>query len=228
MRTPRMSQQCPRVRIPVSSVADARQQLDFDEFYAMLPRRVRDHHRSREIRKWFTDADTDGSGELSVHEFFRWTLSQEALKHGAGSIESICQRYDKHQSGVLNLFQFERLCTDMNFSGDALDIFRVLDTKKTGFLSYAEIQEAVQSHDIHFGVKAERLLTTVAWSWHEGVVQDKKEMLEREMEGARPPVPCNSSPYLANSFASKRRIRASAIMRLSCGARVSTWCGQAG
>ena len=49
---------------------DGNQSLDFEEFLAMMPTRVREENSSEDIKKWFTLADTDGSGEISVNEFF--------------------------------------------------------------------------------------------------------------------------------------------------------------
>ena len=45
-------------------------QLDFEEFYAMQPVRLRDEHSAAEIRTWFDAADSDGDGVLSCNEFF--------------------------------------------------------------------------------------------------------------------------------------------------------------
>ena len=72
---------------------DGNERLDFEEFYAMFPRRVRESHSADEIRNWFAAADADHSGELSINEFFVWTLSGAAAQHGANSLRAICEKY---------------------------------------------------------------------------------------------------------------------------------------
>ena len=41
---------------------DGNQQLDFEEFLAMQPRKIRETHSAAEIRTWFESADLDGDG----------------------------------------------------------------------------------------------------------------------------------------------------------------------
>jgi Ca2+-binding EF-hand superfamily protein len=74
--------------------ADGDQQLDFDEFQAMLPHRVRELHRTSEIRQWFDAADTDNSGTLSISEFFTWSLGHAAEKYGATALEAAFAKSD--------------------------------------------------------------------------------------------------------------------------------------
>ena len=40
--------------------ADGNQELDFEEFYAMMPRRLQDTCSTHEIRTWFNAIDIDG------------------------------------------------------------------------------------------------------------------------------------------------------------------------
>ena len=51
------------------------QELDFEEFYAMQPQRLREQFSVEEIRKWFDAADADHNNVLSINEFFLWTIS---------------------------------------------------------------------------------------------------------------------------------------------------------
>ena len=67
---------------------DGNLSLDFEEFYAMQPKNIRDSHSSEAIRAWFDAADTDGNGTLSIDEFFVWSLSNAATKFGSASIEA--------------------------------------------------------------------------------------------------------------------------------------------
>ena len=48
---------------------DGNQKLDFEEFYAMLPRLMRERFTPSEIQQLFKAADANGDGEVSVNEF---------------------------------------------------------------------------------------------------------------------------------------------------------------
>lgn len=50
------------------------QKLSFEEFYCMLPRQLVDRFSTDLIREWFDQADDDGSGYLSIDEFFKWSI----------------------------------------------------------------------------------------------------------------------------------------------------------
>ena len=67
--------------------ADGNMRLDFDEFHAMLPVEVRDEFDSAQLRAWFDAADLDGSGELSMSEYFVWTLRNATETHGGNVID---------------------------------------------------------------------------------------------------------------------------------------------
>ena len=45
-----------------------------------------DNFASADIQRLFEAADTDGSGQLSVDEFFNWSLSLSAQRHGSRSL----------------------------------------------------------------------------------------------------------------------------------------------
>ena len=47
-------------------------QLDFEEFVAVQPSRIRETHSEKEMRSWFDMADENGNGTLSINEFFKW------------------------------------------------------------------------------------------------------------------------------------------------------------
>ena len=48
---------------------DGNEKLDFEEFFAMLPRYIREHHTVDAIKVWFHAADKDNSGDISINEF---------------------------------------------------------------------------------------------------------------------------------------------------------------
>ena len=90
-------------------------ELEWDEFYHMQPPKVRRERSVAEIREWFEEADEDGDGTVSVHEFFRWTLT----RHLKG-IEDVFRRYDNDGVGSLDLAEFTRVADDSEsmISGD--------------------------------------------------------------------------------------------------------------
>ena len=69
-----------------AEVDDGDQELDFEEFLAMMPRLIRKTHSTEEIRVWFDSADVDGSGLLSINEYFKWTLAMNATQHGSDAL----------------------------------------------------------------------------------------------------------------------------------------------
>ena len=69
-----------------AEVDDGDQELDFEEFLAMMPRKLREVHPTEEIRVWFDSADDDGNGMLSINEYFKWTLGMNAAQHGSESL----------------------------------------------------------------------------------------------------------------------------------------------
>ena len=56
----------PNFRTDDNPAGDAK--LDFEEFYAMQPRSIREAHSQEDVRAWFESADLDGNGVLSVNE----------------------------------------------------------------------------------------------------------------------------------------------------------------
>ena len=83
---------------PFTALCAGNQKLDFEEFLAMQPRRVREAYSSDSIEKWFQAADTNGDGTLSINEFFRWSLTNSAKKYGAEALQTIFEKYDQDRS----------------------------------------------------------------------------------------------------------------------------------
>ena len=70
--------------------------LDYEEFYSIQPRKIREHHSAARIRKWF-DAVCAANGKpgvVSVNDFFLWSLSPAATAFGAGSLGAALKSYD--------------------------------------------------------------------------------------------------------------------------------------
>ena len=100
--------------------ADGDNVLTFDEFLSMQPKTVRQEHSEEEVRAWFDAVDLDGSGTLSVNEFFLWTLQKEAMKDMKG-MRAIFQSHDKNSSGCLDMGEFQRVCDELGFGAVAHD-----------------------------------------------------------------------------------------------------------
>ena len=83
------------------------QLIDFDEFVGMLPERLKEQFSDAQVRAWFDAADRDGSGEISISEYFLWTLHNTAELHGSDALAEIFGRYDPDGSGEIELEEFQ-------------------------------------------------------------------------------------------------------------------------
>ena len=100
--------------------ADGAQPLDFEEFYAAMPARIREQRDVATIRAWFDAADaaagTRSDGEVSINDFTSWTLfSRVAAELGAASLEDAFRAFDSKPSylgrdGLLDLDEFTAVC----------------------------------------------------------------------------------------------------------------------
>lgn len=142
---------------------DGNQKLDFDEFYAMQPQRLRDEHSVEEIRTWFDAADTNGDGDLSIAEFFLWTLSNSAQKYGAASMEHAFAKYDDNGSGVLDAAEFEKMAIAQGFGAAAGAIFAELDENKSGSVTVGELQEALGTRQNALSKDTQLMLAQAMW-----------------------------------------------------------------
>ena len=120
------------------------QQLDFEEFYAMQPRKIRDEYTTEDIREWFVAADLDGNGTICINEFFRWSLLNAAQKHGDEALKASFRQYDTDATGQLDALEFESVCRDMGFESVAYDIFSSLDGDSSGTVSYHELLRSLK------------------------------------------------------------------------------------
>lgn len=130
----------------------------------MQPRRIREQYSTADIRTWFEAADLDGNGELSINEFFQWSLSNAAEKYGASSLRAAFERFDTSGNGILNSYEFEQAAAEMGFGQVAGDIFRNLDTDNSGQITYDELLQAVQKNAPK-DPYAKKVLTSLVWSW---------------------------------------------------------------
>ena len=157
--------------------------LDFEDWFAKLPKRIRDGHSVKEIRQWFDSADDNGDGVLSVDEFFSFTLSNAAIKHGATSLANALRAFDtsSDKTGDLDLLAWEMMCDDMGFAKHAHDIFTSLDSDMSGTVSGDELATTLRSFDVSdVSLDTKKLVITLAWSWDERSQADARKALEAQ------------------------------------------------
>ena len=118
-------------------------QLDFEEFLAIIPARVREAHSSSDIRTLFDRVDADESGYLSVDEFFFWSLGAATMSNGQSSLRMAFKKYDTRNAGFLDANQFSRMASEMGFNAVAHLIFAVLDSDGSGMVSYHELDKKI-------------------------------------------------------------------------------------
>ena len=118
---------------------DHDQRLDFKEFCAFQPAKIRAKVSENELRKWFDAADTDGNGTLTLNEFFTWSLGTSARRHGAQALEAAFSAYDKDGTGRLDAVEFTLAAEEMGFGNAAHQIFEQLDADGSGSITYAEL-----------------------------------------------------------------------------------------
>ena len=157
---------------------DGDQKLDFEEFLAMQPKKVRETYAGHEIQAWFDAADTDGNGSLSINEFFKWSLSNASLKHGATALEAAFRKYDKDGTGFLDSFEFEQAATEMGFGAVAHDLFKSLDDDGSGSVTYHELIESLTAN-VPSDSETKKMLTALVWA----VDKESKASAEHAVDG---------------------------------------------
>ena len=92
---------------------DGNAALDFEEFVAMQPRRVRDTHSLKEMQEWFDAADEDGNGSLSINEFLRWSLGKAKSNNAIAILEHAFRKFDKSDDGNASIdFNQFKVCLE--------------------------------------------------------------------------------------------------------------------
>lgn len=76
--------------------------LTWDEFLAMQPLCIREMHSEQTIRGWFTAADFDGNGSVSINEFFRWSIQRQSLT-GIEALQTVFSKYDANGTGCIDM-----------------------------------------------------------------------------------------------------------------------------
>ena len=143
---------------------DGALQLDTEEFYSLMPRRVRAKHSARSILSWYDACSTaNGKSTCSINEFFLWTLlSPQAAIAGANSLGAALIRYDTapefeapgvRRNGNLDKGELAVACRDMGFTtrDEHELIFKSLDKDMSGEVrAYFRLSSlAALEHDVH-------------------------------------------------------------------------------
>ena len=122
---------------------DGNQELEFDEFYAMQPSRIREKFGMDAIRKWFDVADSNGNGKLSVNEYFAWSLRNAMQVEDASMGLAVAfKKYDHDGTGELDATEFTSVCHDLGFGLMANQIFSSVDKDGSGTISYKELLQS--------------------------------------------------------------------------------------
>jgi Ca2+-binding EF-hand superfamily protein len=143
--------------------------LDFSEFEASIPDKVKKMHTAAEMREWFDMLDHDKNGEVSRDEHLRWSLNAAALASGAG-LKDVFARYDGDGSGTLSLMEFCRAANDFGAGEHAEQLFSTLPGSSAGRVNYCDIVALVQSAqglgqlDPKWSSKMRTFLTAMAWN----------------------------------------------------------------
>ena len=115
--------------------------LTFTEFYAQLPKAIREQYSSGQTHPWFSVLEAE-DGTCTINDFFVWSMGAVAREtHGAKELASVFSQYDPNGTGNLDVVEFTVAATAMNYGRLASDIFRELDADNSGSLAYEEVAE---------------------------------------------------------------------------------------
>ena len=116
---------------------------EYQAFASLLGAPIGDSLRAFE----FVVTDANNDGLLGIAEFFAWSLSHAYAKYGAKALDSTFSRYDTDDSGSLDSFELDKVCTEMGFGAASLEIFESLDKDGNNAVSYREIVEALRTRE---------------------------------------------------------------------------------
>jgi len=140
---------------------DGDQQLSFSEFVDALPSHLRQTRPLAELKDWFRLVDADGSGTISLQEWFAWSLSATSATTGAGVV-NIFQAYDADRSGRLDKVEFRRACESVGFGEHANTLFAELPLNKDGSVNYLKTVDQLTS-GLSSSSTMKSFLATMAW-----------------------------------------------------------------
>lgn len=145
------------------------QKLSFDEFLGVVPKDMMESYEMSQIEKLFNSVDRDGSGYITLDEFFVWTLSFVQQNTGNG-LDAFFRKYDANNEGSLDAREFALAAEDLGFGPVAHEIFLELDPDESGAVSYSELITYLKGDGPEslcpssISSQAKRFLTGVAFS----------------------------------------------------------------
>ena len=168
--------------------ANADNALDYGEF----TRLVRDRMGRGEdgkglaaatIKGWFDALDTDGSGHISMGEFFVFALQESLERSGAeGGLLGFFNKWDADLNNVLTRAEVQRMASRLGFGDVVTKLLAEFDDNGSDAITYPELVDAIRNSG-----KANKRRNQFQ-------NQYTNAQLERERE---PAAPASASPLLA-------------------------------
>ena len=127
---------------------DGDHKLDFDEFCALVRDRESGDHTEEELRARFEQLDADGSGQVDLHEYVRYSL-RDALSRSSSRVIDLFKQWDDDGSGEIEKGEFRKAIKAMGFNFFANDaeidlVFDDFDIDKSGRLDYKELNKQLR------------------------------------------------------------------------------------
>ena len=141
---------------------DGSRSLSWEEFECAVPKELKEECSPAQLRAIFDSADADGDGDLTMDEFFLWTLGVASQANGRSGLEAIFHKYGTGKA-LLDGFAMARAVEDLGFGSFAHDLFVQLDHDESGTVSYEEMLSALQERVGTVTRANKRFLTAIAF-----------------------------------------------------------------
>ena len=128
--------------------ADGDHKLDFNEFCALVRDRESGEFTDEELKARFEQLDADGSGQVDLHEYVRYSL-RDALQRSSSRVMDLFKQWDNDGSGEIDKREFRRAIRAMGFNFFADDseidmVFDDFDLDKSGSVDYKELNKQLR------------------------------------------------------------------------------------